>query len=178
MINCRGDFKAVGCVLKDSWQRKNQGNSHTLRNFRRACEIHGSFHMGCENFAHPTNQFHTLCENKLTLRTPFAYPTPCETLYKNLRDLRTHFAPPTPFCTLCKNQKTLCENQKTLCHLFLNPRVLIFPFRKHPYHCESLIFLCHFATSSLHSVTSSFSIRNPTTRISLQRVALRAPFEH
>ena len=83
-----------------------------------------------------------------------------------------------PFRTLCKNQKTLCENQKTLYHLFLNPRALIFSFRKHPYHCEPLIFLCHLATSSLHSVTSSLSIQHPATRILLQRVALRAPFEH
>ena len=52
MINFRGDFKAVGHVLKDSWQRKNplkkkihQGIWHTLvkisqgmRKFRRVCE--------------------------------------------------------------------------------------------------------------------------------------------
>ena len=85
-----------------------------------------------------------------------------------------------PFCTLCENQKPLCENQKTLyenqktlCHLFLNPRALISPFRKHPYHCKSLIFLCHLVTSSLHNVTSSRSIRHPISGISLQRVALR-----
>ena len=87
MINYRWNFKAVGRVLKDSWQRKNKYNSHTLQNFRRACKIHGSFRMGCENFArdakishtlrtnfsHPVNQFRTLCKNKLTLRTHFAH---------------------------------------------------------------------------------------------------------
>ena len=90
-----------------------------------------------------------------------------------------------PFRTLCENQKPLCENQKTLyenqktlCHLFLNPRALISLFCKHPYHCESLIFLCHLATSSLQSVTSSLSIQHPAPRISLQRVALQAPCEH
>ena len=72
MINCMRDFKVVGCVLKDSWQRKNQDNSHTLRNFRKACEIHGSFRMGCKNFTHPTS-CETPCKNKLTLRTHFVH---------------------------------------------------------------------------------------------------------
>ena len=105
---------------------------------------------------HTLRNFHRACEN-------FAYPTPCETLCKN-------FAPPTPFRTLCENQKTLCKNQKTLCHLFLNPRSLISLFLKHPYHCESLIFLYHL-------VTSSFSIRHPILSISLRRLALQAPFD-
>ena len=49
MIDCMGDFK----------QRSNQNNSHTLRNFCRACKINENFCMGCEishilrtNFAH------------------------------------------------------------------------------------------------------------------------------
>ena len=67
---------------------------------------------------------------------------------------------------------------KTLYLLFLNPRALIFPFRKHPYHCESLIFLYYLMTSSLHAVTSPLSIGHPVPRISLQRVALRAPVEY
>ena len=111
MINCRGDFKVVGYVLKDSWQRKNQGNSHTLQNFHRAYEIHGSFHMGCENFAHLENQFHTLCENKLTLRTHFAYPTPCETLYKNLRVCEPISHPQSHFARYAKI-KTRCAKTK------------------------------------------------------------------
>ena len=66
MINCRGDFKTIGHILKDFWQRKSpkkQGNSHTLRNFHRACKIHGSFRMGCKTFAHLADiNFLTLCE--------------------------------------------------------------------------------------------------------------------
>ena len=140
MTNYKGDFKAAGQVLKNSWQRKHQGNSHTLRKFRKACKIHGSFLTGCENFAHPANSFHTLCEI-------FA-------------EHEKNFAHLKPFRTLCKNQEALCENEKSLCQPFLNPQALTSPFHKHQTPYESLIFLCHLATSSL-------SIRHPTSCTSL-----------
>ena len=38
MINFRGDFKAVGHVLKDSWQRKNHEEKNSPRHFAHPCE--------------------------------------------------------------------------------------------------------------------------------------------
>ena len=111
-----------------------RGKTKTIRT---PCEIHGSFRMGCENFAHPANQF----------RIPNIVQN---TVWKPKGSSN-------PFCTLCENQKALRKNQKTLCHIFLNPRALISPFRKHPYHCESLIFLYHLTISSLHNVKESHS---------------------
>ena len=74
-----------------------------------------------------------------------------------------------------KSKDTVWKPKDTL-HLFLNPRALIFSFRKHSYHCEPLIFLCHLATSSLHNVSPSLSIQHPTPRISLQSTDPRPTF--
>ena len=38
MINFRGDFKAVGHDLKDSWQRKNPEEKNSPRYFAHSCE--------------------------------------------------------------------------------------------------------------------------------------------
>ena len=130
MINCRGTSKQLSVSLK----RKNQDNSHILRNFHRPCQIHGSFHMGCE-ISH-------------ILRTHFAHPakikTPCEIISNTLRNfrrlcenfrrpntishvVRNHFSHPKPFCTLC-------ENERSPCSPFLNPKpqLLHFANTKHP----------------------------------------------
>ena len=37
MINFKGDFKVVGHVLKDSWQRKNPEEKNSPRHFAYPC---------------------------------------------------------------------------------------------------------------------------------------------
>ena len=48
MINFKGDFKAVGHVLKDSWQRKNPKEKKFIKAFRT-----------------PLRKFHRVCETLL-----------------------------------------------------------------------------------------------------------------
>ena len=118
MIDCRGDFKVVGRVLKDSWQRKNQGNLHILRN--------------SWLISHGVRKFRTPCKNKLTMRTHFAHsvkfsqsmqkvrtPNTISHAVRKLKGYVNQFH--TPNTTLCENQESLCENQKTLYYPFLNP---------------------------------------------------------
>ena len=100
MINCMGTSKQLGVSLK----RKNQGNSHTLQKFRRACKMSHEFRMRCENFAHPANKFHTLCENK----------TPYKLISHTLRN----------FCRACEKFRT----PNTILHAVQKPKGSANPF--------------------------------------------------
>ena len=141
MINCRGDFK----------QRNNQNNSHTLRNFHRACEFQNSFRMGCEishtlriNFSHPAKISQPLQINSHTLQNFHRPWEKFRTLCETLRGLWSNFA---HYAKL----KRRVRKWKVVCHFFLNPPPppLKSPFCKHSTPCESLIFLCHLGTSPL-----------------------------
>ena len=53
-LKSRGDFKAVGHVLKDSWQRKNPEEKNSPRHFAQHCEI---FANHCKIFAEYAKPF-------------------------------------------------------------------------------------------------------------------------
>ena len=61
-----GTSKQLGVSLKILGREK-------IKTIRTPCENFVRHAKFMAHFAHPTNQFHTLCENKLTLRTHFAH---------------------------------------------------------------------------------------------------------
>ncbi|KAL6329175.1 hypothetical protein AAG906_011635 [Vitis piasezkii] len=69
----RGDFKAVGHVLKDSWQRKNPEEKNSPRHFAHSCEIY-----------HGPKAYFLICiwhEGPLLPFREFEFPSTCHVVY-------------------------------------------------------------------------------------------------